>query len=157
MAPRKSAEAISASRASKIKFYPASTQVAMLFKVNFSFHFAYLPASSLTVVLNYPLPYLNQMNGSYFPKVSASFKKVASIIVMSSLHFLFKGLSSSFLFTFGGSGFYQINFVEQIIVPAFLPFLSKKSSVNFCSVSLPIRSEINLGLISPSQSLPVGS
>lgn len=106
--PKKSEDATSFSYASRTKLLPDSTSFLTPWSTNYSSQRAYLPASSLTVVSKAPLPYSNFMYGSCFPKVSASFKKVASMILIVKVHFLLIILDGS-LFTFGGSGSAHIN------------------------------------------------
>jgi len=154
--PRKSADMVSYSIASSTKLCWLLTYYSRFFNLNVSFHTACFPASSATFVLMIPLPYLNWINGSYFPNVSASFKNLASTIVISSVHFLFKGNLSLSLLTTGGSGSFHIYWVSNRMFPTFFYFLSSRSRLcnSFSVVSKSVL--IDIPSVSPNQSqLPI--
>ena len=112
--PKRSELARSLSYALKTRPLPERTCYSICGRQKFSFHSAALPASSFTSVsTSFPL-YRNLIYGSYLPKVSASFRKVAETIVKSSMHLAFKrGFG-------GGSGYFQINCVVNLMWPVFL-------------------------------------
>jgi len=88
------------------------------------------------------------MYGSCLPIKSPSFRKVASIILTWSLHFL---LRSFCLGTRGGSGSFHLYSVEKVTVPAFLPFLVSRSTVSLTGWGL-ICFEYGIWGVSPRNS-----
>ena len=116
----------------------------------FSFHSAALPASSFTSVsTSFPLK-RNLIYGSYLPKVSESFRKVADTIVKSSIHFGFKrGFG-------GGSGCFQINWVVNLTWPDFL-YSWKRSIEKVFGLSLSTRLTKEMVLAVPNTSEEVKS
>ena len=86
VAPRKSDDPVSLSKALKVREDEILSFIEGSWKV--SFQVALLPAPSFTSVFRVLPPNSKVMYGSYFPKRSASFRKVADFITTFSIDLL---------------------------------------------------------------------
>ena len=113
---------------------------------------ACLPASSLTSVWYSLLSYWNLIYGSYFPKVSASFKNDASRIMTLSIDFLSK--NSDFV---GGAYSTHLNEVVNWTVPVFLFLPSNNVSSCLQSPSKSVNVYKEIGDVDPRKSADIAS
>lgn len=114
---------------------------------NTASNLAQRPPSSMTSVQSVKFPNLNFTYGSYLPKVSPSFRKVASSIII--LHMV---LSSSFSIGGFGQQSTHLNSVENFTRPATFFFSSKISRSCLARPSLSQRSFSSIGLMEPKKS-----